>query len=124
MPNVIHSLDAANIVGFINNPKIQELDVFTIHDCFGSVAADSSLVQTAVKYEFVAIYSDKSFISKFHSGCIDAIKTYDTTRYEISSDDSSVMDKQLNKVYKIPQIPQLGNLDLTGVLSSMYMVKP
>ncbi len=124
MPNVIHSLDAAHIVGLLTNPLVEDLTVFTIHDCFGSVAADSFVVQQIVKKEFVSIYSDKNFLNSFHSGCIASIKTYDPTRYEIDDDGKHVIDKKSDAKYAIPKLPALGDLDINSVLDSTYMVKP
>jgi len=77
-----------------------------------------------IKKEFVSIYSDKNFLNSFHSGCIASIKTYDPTRYEIDDDGQHVIDKKLNRKYAIPKLPELGDLDINGVLESIYMVKP
>ena len=52
MPNFIHSLDASHIHLLINNIeqlKIKDLNLYTIHDCFATDAKTMAILELLVK---------------------------------------------------------------------------
>ena len=69
IPNFIHSMDASNIVILVK--KVTELNlnlnIITIHDCFGIHANQAELLSYLVKESFISIYGKKDCINKFHS---------------------------------------------------------
>ena len=68
MPNLIHSLDAANIHLLFKNIKLDNKpinSIYTIHDCFATTANDMFYLETLIKRSFIKIYfSDGNYIEK------------------------------------------------------------
>ena len=116
MPNIIHSLDATNIVNVIKCLSSDNC-LLTIHDCFGSHACDIPLIQKAVKDGFVKIYCKKDFLDHFHTKCLNAIKDTDIL---LDSNDSLCIG---NIWYDIPKKPELGTLKIENIINCEYMVK-
>jgi len=83
MPNITHTLDAANISLVVNDSllvlsKLKEnnikVDLTTIHDCFASHANHSNLLIEQVKLAFIKLYTDKDFIESYHNFILDYIQ--------------------------------------------------
>ena len=66
MPNLIHSLDAANIQLFVNNLD-RKIPFYTIHDCFASLPYEMVYLEERVKEAFIEIYfKDSNYIKNLH----------------------------------------------------------
>jgi hypothetical protein len=81
IPNIIHSLDANHIINLINNAQKEEFyPIITIHDCFGTLPNKMVDLENKVKTEFILLYTNDPFLSKFHNKIIESIKD---NNYEI-----------------------------------------
>ena len=97
--NFVHSLDAANVHLALEKSTNKGLKNFTtIHDCFGSTAADIEEFISCVKQSFVEMYT---------SNVLDDLY------------DQSVM--QLDKPQKLPTPPDLGEFNICEVLDALYV---
>jgi hypothetical protein len=76
MPNITHTLDAANIALLVDTnikyfgegEKIDsKLDIITIHDCFASHANHSDILINNVKWAFIKLYANKDFVKDYHN---------------------------------------------------------
>ena len=125
MPNITHTLDAANISLVIvdslnilknlnNNLKI---DIITIHDCFGSHSNYSELVKTQVKSAFIKLYADTDFIKNYHDFILEYLKK---SGFYLINNNRSIQIS--NKIINIPEKPVfISNYDLKeNVLGSIY----
>src|SRR5882762_5986359 len=72
MPNLIHSLDASNIHLII--PKLKNIPIYTIHDCFATSVNNMVLLDFVVKSTFINIYfGDFNFMESMHTQLIKQI---------------------------------------------------
>lgn len=97
--NFVHSLDAANVhLALEKSHKKGLKNITTIHDCFGSTAADIEEFISSVKESFVEMYT-----------------------FNVLDDlyDQSV--QQLNKPRKLPTPPDLGDFNICEVLDAPYV---
>ena len=79
MPNLIHSLDAASlslIVDMFFIKSDNNINFFSIHDCFAVTANNVSKLIKIVKLVYIKIYSDDSYLKKFDLGIINSIKLH------------------------------------------------
>ena len=97
--NFIHSLDAANVHLALHKSKQKGLsNTTTIHDCFGSTAADIEAFITCVKESFVEMYTNN-----------------------ILDDIYDQAVQQLDKPRKLPTPPDLGDFNICEVLLAPYV---
>ena len=135
MPNLIHSLDAANIhLLFKNMQKEKEKinSIYTIHDCFATTANQMFYLEYLIKLSFIQIYfSDGNYIEKMHNHIVEQIKSYAGDNF-IISENNFVTTKGIiinNKYMEIPNIPEqfISNKlakDFTdGIMNSIYFIK-
>lgn len=68
IPNIIHSLDAANISILVNDILDEgiKVNILTIHDAFATHANYIDELTYRIKLAFLVVYADKDFILKFH----------------------------------------------------------
>ena len=72
VPNLIHSMDAANIALLVNDLRHtglvnkNNLNLVTIHDCFATDANHVELIHFQVRAAFLRIYQNQTFIDDFH----------------------------------------------------------
>jgi DNA-directed RNA polymerase len=121
IPNIVHSMDAANISLLIQSilDINSNMPIITIHDCFGSTANNVQLLSHHVKYAFLSIYSDKNFVEKYHSFIINYLKNLGV---DFNEDSTAVyLD---NLTLNIPQHPIFDkNVDLkSNILLSKYFL--
>lgn len=126
IPNIIHSLDASHIMNIVKtNSEMKNFDLLTVHDCFGTHPNNLNELVLLVKLEFIAIYLHKDFLSKFHKDNINNIKAYDCD-YIIKKDTAGKEYMVISKSKKVkaivPNLPDLGNLDLTELVHSKYFL--
>tara|TARA_R100001480_G_scaffold138308_1_gene135385 strand:- start:48 stop:1394 length:1347 start_codon:yes stop_codon:yes gene_type:complete len=97
--NFVHSLDAANVHLALEKSTNKGLKNFTtIHDCFGSTAADIEEFISCVKQSFVEMYT---------SNVLDDLY------------DQAV--QQLDKPRKLPTPPDLGDFNICEVINAPYV---
>lgn len=72
IPNIIHSLDAANISILVNKLLDDgiKINILTIHDAFATNANNIDELTFRIKLAFLVLYADKDFIIKFHDDII------------------------------------------------------
>ena len=97
--NFVHSLDAANVHLALHKSKEKGLTNFTtIHDCFGSTAADIQEFISCVKESFVEMYTDNVLDNLY---------------------DQAV--QQLDKPRRLPTPPDPGDFNICEVLLAPYV---
>ena len=94
-PNVIHSLDAANLALAINGLP-EETPLGTAHDCYFVRAADAERVNQTVRKAFVRLHSEPIFD-------------------QLHAQFSALAGRKLQK-------PRKGKLDISAALDSAYML--
>ena len=118
IPNVIHSLDASHLINLINKIKDNyNFPFICVHDCFGTLPNDMDLLNNLVKLEFILLYTEENYLNKFHNKILESIKD---NNFEII--DNKVISKNFNEKFEIPELPELGNLDLKAIEKSKYMI--
>lgn len=122
MPNIVHSLDAANVIKALEIFKPDSLDLFTIHDCFASHAANIEQLLLSVKRGFVSLYVHEEFIQRFHTNCISTLGERDPARITVDRCSGKVYDMSTGKTHSIPNLPPMGDLDIEQIINSRYMV--
>lgn len=121
MPNIIHSFDAANIVKTVDILKNAGVEIFTIHDCFASVACDAYTVQQAVKAGFIKLYINRDFLHNFNEGCLRGLEQHDPSVITVDRSTGKVFHADAGEL-NLPEIPTLGSLDISMIIESKYMV--
>jgi len=61
-PNFVHSLDASHLVKTVNACTAKGLSIVTIHDSFGTHAADVDTLLACTKEQFIDLYKDPNLI--------------------------------------------------------------
>lgn len=131
MPNLIHSLDAANIhllFRKVKNENININSIYTIHDCFATTANKMYELEQLIKYTFLDIYfTDGNYLEKMHNHIIDQIKAYSGN--EILEENGEQYIQINKKIIKIPNIPtqfisnKYHQEFINGILNSIYFIK-
>lgn len=109
MPNLIHSLDAANIQLFVNKLD-SDIPFYTIHDCFASLPNNMQMLESKVKEAFIEIYfSGSNYVKVLHQYLIKQIKSGVDENAIYTKDDGNeyIMIEGTSKVTEvmIPTIP-------------------
>jgi DNA-directed RNA polymerase len=98
-PNFVHALDAASLCLTIAWGKANGLGVFSaVHDSYGTLAADTSTLQSCLRHAFVSLYED-----------CDPLEMW-------ANEVSTILPPGTS----LPPLPKKGILDIRGVLSSDY----
>lgn len=98
-PNFIHSLDASCLMLYLIKCKKAGINSFmTVHDCYGTHAADTEQSAKLLREAFVEIYR-QPILENFTEDVLSGI--------EVKEED-------------IPEIPEKGSLDIEDVLNSDY----
>lgn len=98
-PNFIHSLDAACLMLYLTKCKKEGINSFmTVHDCYGTLAPDTTMSVKLLREAFVEIYR-QPILENFTQDVL--------SNLEINEEE-------------IPQIPEKGSLDIEEVLNSDY----
>jgi hypothetical protein len=118
IPNIIHSLDAANISILVN--KILDdgikINILTIHDAFATNANYIDELTYRIKLGFLVLYADKDFILKFHDNIIENLITQGFlinkkgTHFELFDENGEIVK------IKIPKPFEAGNFNLKDEL--------
>lgn len=98
-PNFIHSLDASCLMLYLIKCKKANIDSFmTVHDCYGTLAPDTTMSAKLLREAFVEIYR-QPILENFTEDVLSGL--------EINEEE-------------IPEIPEKGSLDIEEVLNSDY----
>jgi DNA-directed RNA polymerase len=108
MANFIHSFDAANIhllIGIINNNyKKQNINLYTIHDCFASTSGEMPLIEDIVKQAFINLYFNKNYLELFHNNIINQIKA-NANIITNNNQDYLILEDETEIKINIPTLP-------------------
>jgi DNA-directed RNA polymerase len=100
-PNYVHSLDAAHLVlTVLQAAEYGVTDFALIHDSFGTLAADTDAMFSAVRDAFVDMYTEHDPFQQLHDQVCE------------------VLSEEGRK--KLPRPPAKGSLDLSQVQQSLY----
>lgn len=100
-PSFVHSLDAAHLQATVARAAEEGVtDFAAVHDSFGVHACDVDRFSRTIRETFVSLYRDRCVLSEF----------YESAEPMISDD---LKDD-------IPPVPQMGSLDLQGVLENEF----
>jgi hypothetical protein len=103
MPNFIHSLDASNIHILINNIlklKLENINLYTIHDCFASDYKNIAIIELLVKHSFIELYFKKDYLIEVHKSFIKQISGYTEIHEELSDGGKVLQFLLINKSNK------------------------
>lgn len=103
MPNFIHSLDASNIHILISNIlklKLENINLYTIHDCFASDYKNIAIIELLVKHSFIELYFKKDYLIEIHKSFIKQISGYTEIHEEINDDGKILQFLLINKSNK------------------------
>lgn len=78
MPNFIHSLDASNIhilIKHILTLKLEQTNLYTIHDCFASDYKTIAFIELLVKKSFSDMYFNENYLQIIHKNFLNQINT-------------------------------------------------
>jgi Mitochondrial DNA-directed RNA polymerase len=96
-PNLIHSMDAANISLLVNsiiNIYNEKINLVTIHDCFCTDANHVEMIEYQIRLSFLNLYKNQDFIENFHNFTISYLKhigikiTDDNSKIILSNDET------------------------------------
>jgi len=100
-PNIVHSLDAAALMLTVALAGAQGIEHFAmIHDSYGTLAADCSLLARCTRQAFVGMYSQHDIVGDLYAQF-----------------GAQVPDEERDE---IPAPPSRGDLDIGAVLASTY----
>jgi DNA-directed RNA polymerase len=127
MPNITHTLDAANIsLVIVDCLNIQKhlnndlnIELITIHDCFGCQSNYTELVKTEVKLAFIKLYADTDFVKNYHDFILEYLKK---SGFYLINNNKSIQIS--NRIINIPEMPVFNySFDLKeNLLSSIYFI--
>lgn len=114
-PNFIHSMDAAaNTIALVKCQEAGITSVTSIHDAFGSLAADMGEICDIVREAFVEVHTHP-VLMEFRERCHDVLAGHIEFREQASVADAAHRAERL-----LPPVPPMGSLDLNEVLFSTY----
>jgi DNA-directed RNA polymerase len=129
MPNLIHSLDAANIHLLIKKliMKGNISSIYTIHDCFATTPNNMKILEMLIKSCFIKIYfTQENYLENMHKFFLAQIKSFAPDCFKIK--DSYYIKDEKGEL-KIPNIPpqfisnKLRQNFIDGILKSIYFIK-
>lgn len=123
IPNTIHSLDSAHLMKLILSAIFDDFGpIVSIHDCFGTHPNKMAELEFRVKKEFVLLYTQENFLETFHNRIIQSIIDNKYKILEENNEKFVVFENTVNKKLSIPNLPELGKLDLEKIIHSKYMI--
>ena len=94
--------------------------IITIHDCFGTLPNKMSELDFMVRREFILIYSKGQFLKDFHNRFLQSI-TDNQYKFDDENNPACVV-KDTGECFKLPSIPELGDLNINNIQNSKYMI--
>jgi DNA-directed RNA polymerase len=102
-PNFIHSLDADHAKRTILLCQAEGIDNLSmIHDSYGTLAADTGKLAYWLREAFIQQYTESNVLEGFYNEIKEQLKNSE------------------NLVDKLPELPEMGSLDLQQVRDSLY----
>ena len=98
VPNVIHALDASLMLMTAKACAAEDIQLATVHDCFGCLATNAARMNQIVREQFVKLFTEHDVLAEIR--------------------DSAERDGAKN----LPDLPPRGRLDLNAVLNSEYFL--
>lgn len=96
-PNFVHSLDASHMMRTVLAASKEGIDCFAcIHDDYGTHAADTERFFQIIREQFVKMYTEHDPLAEFKQ------------------------EQEETLGVKLPDLPEVGNLDISKVLTSDY----
>lgn len=138
--NMIHSLDANNIVFLIKLIEKSGIPLYTVHDCFASTPNNMEYLDLNVKKAFINIYlQDESFLEMMHNNFVEQLKKKGRiivtsrnvlkVRYlKVEKDKNGNIISKTWKTEYLPKIPKFNVNDeilsifKNGIMESLYMI--
>lgn len=121
IPNIIHSLDASHLMNVIISANDKKINyVLPVHDCFGTHPNHVDKLFDLLKLEFVKLYANEEFLSKFHNNIKQSIIN-NQGYFVIKNKVEKVTMSGLNRTFYFPLKPKVGVLNLKDILESKYM---
>lgn len=122
MPNLIHSMDSANIVGLIKSyielgGDFYPMNIYTIHDCFATTSPRVHILNFLVRKAFIELYSEP-YVYKLHKFLLEYIKN----TFELSQDRTKVITAK--EAFEMAQPPVIENSSflLPKIINSKYFI--
>jgi DNA-directed RNA polymerase, mitochondrial len=102
VPNLVHSLDASNIALLIKkwDTNLKDIDILTIHDCFGCQGNNVQIMLLEIKLAFLSIYGNGKFISSYHKFILEYVSK---SGFEIL--DNNTVNIYKDKFITVPKEP-------------------
>jgi DNA-directed RNA polymerase len=131
MPNLIHSLDAANIHLLIKTiiKKDNIHSLYTIHDCFATTPNNMAKLEKLIKICFIQIYfTEENYLVKMHNSFLEQIQSFGADIRTCERTGSHYI-KDEKGFLKIPNIPpqfisnRLRKEFIDGIIQSIYFIK-
>ena len=134
MPNLIHSLDGATIALLYDRltKLISDLDIYTLHDCFGVKATDASELCIQLRLTYLSIYSSPGYLAEFDARVRNrleeiykrVIKAGDNIKIQIETNKRDEETKEIITRNRYIRYPYINLLDksLTLEIDSPYIV--
>ena len=131
MPNLIHSLDSANIQLLVDKIDSAHCPLYTVHDCFATVPQSMKLLEKEVKNAFLDLYfSDTGFLVKLHEEFIKRVSENRQIKNKIDPDTGDTVEFVVieNKKYLIPSLPKtardqkLSQMFIEGMHTSNFFI--
>ena len=111
MPNLIHSMDAANIHNLVNKLIVENIKIplFTIHDCFASTPNNMNYVNNLVKDAFADLYFNENYLLKMHNNLIEQIISFNNDNLIIKKIDGKTKISFLknDNCITFPELPDI-----------------
>nr|QWO71438.1 RNA polymerase [Termitomyces sp. T123] len=147
MPNFIHSMDSTNIQLLIKilRENKQNINLFTIHDCFATTPDTMKLLNSEVRKAFAMMYFDLNYIKNLHLDFLKQIslitqiyqKDTEGNRFHYDIRDNFSLNKNLffiinnngkEVIKNIPDFPfeekweVVKDIFKEGILNSVYFI--
>jgi DNA-directed RNA polymerase len=101
--NFVHSSDACHLHMVANATAKEAIPLATIHDCFGTIAPHARRLNEIVRQQFVQLHENYNWLEQVLA--------------------SAKRDLPKSVHNKLPELPQRGDLDPSGVLQSFFAFK-
>ena len=121
IPNIVHSLDASHLMNILNNSSYFDIsNILSVHDCFGAHPNEFENLTDLVLIEFVKLYTDFGFLTKFHERILQSFRDHHIIINQDENGENYILLKKVK--FKIPNLPKKGNLDLNKTLESKHFL--
>lgn len=102
-PNFTHSMDGSVLMSSVNKAYNAGIDsITTIHDAYGTVAADVDLLNACLREAFIWTYKEHNVLADFKSEC------------------AAILDDDIDTIMALPSVPAFGTLDLDQIREADY----